>query len=56
MANKTKGVLAQLITRDGKGQRIDSKVIFRPYCDVYMEDLHDSLAETAYGDFSAVID
>ena len=56
MAEKAKGVLAQLITHDKNGQRIDSKIVFRPYCDIYLKDLHDSLAETEYGDFSAVID
>ncbi len=55
MAQKVKGVLAQLITRDGKGQRIDSHIVWRPYCDIYMTKLHDSLAETEFTDFGNVI-
>jgi hypothetical protein len=56
MSEKVKGVIAQLITRDSKGNRIDSKIVWRPYCDIYMKDLHDSLAETEFTDFGPVID
>jgi len=56
MAEKVKGVLAQLITRDAKGNRIDSKIVWRPYCDIYIKDLHDSLGETEFTDFGGVID
>lgn len=53
---KAKGVLAQLITRDKNGQRIDSHIVWRPYCDIYMTDLHDSLAETEFTDPGALAD
>ena len=56
MTQKVKGVLAQLITRDGKGDRIASHIVWRPYCNIYMKDLHDSLAETEFQDFGVVID
>jgi hypothetical protein len=56
MPEKIKGVIAQLITRDEKGNRIDSKIVWRPYCDIYLHDLHDSLAETEFIGIGAVLE
>lgn len=40
-----RGVLAQLLTFDDKGQRVGSKIVFRPECNWWLKDLHDNLAE-----------
>jgi len=48
--SKMKGVVAQLVTTDATGKRLESKLVFRPYCHVYLKDLHDDLAETEFGE------
>lgn len=55
MPEKMKGVLAQLITTTKEGTRIDSRIVFRPYCDWWIKPLHDYLGETQYTDFEDVI-
>lgn len=55
MAEKMKGVITQLITR-GKTGDVDSEVIFKPFCDVFLEEQHDYLGATKYSDISVVIE
>lgn len=53
---KMKGVVAQLVTTTKEGTRIDSKIVFRPYCDWFIKPLHDYLAETQFTDFGEFLD
>lgn len=56
MAEKMKGVIAELKTFLPDGKEIDSKFEFRPYCDWFIEKLHDGYASTKYDDIGAIID
>lgn len=56
MAEKMKGVIAELKTYLPDGTEIDSKFEFRPYCDWFIEKLHDGYASTKYEDIGAIID
>ncbi|MBA7541638.1 hypothetical protein ES705_33954 [subsurface metagenome] len=56
MGEKMRGVVAQLVTTTSQGTRLDSKIVFRPYCAWYMKDLRDDLAETEYKDFGGFIE
>jgi len=52
---KMKGVLAQLKTYNEEGKVIDSEIVFRPFCEWYIERARDGYAETKY-EFGAAID
>jgi len=56
MAEKMEGVLAELKTYNATGKEMQSQIVFKPYCDWYIEQLHDGYAETKYLDMGAVID
>jgi len=56
MAEKMKGVIAQVKTYLRDGTEIDSQIEFRPYCDWYIKPLHDGYASTRYDDLGAVIE
>ena len=56
MAEKMKGVLAELKTHTKEGRLINSEIVFKPYCEWYIEPLRDGYAETKYDDVGVVID
>lgn len=51
---KMKGVVAQLVTTDDRGNRLESKFVFRPDCDWRITALRDELAESVFTDFSLI--
>lgn len=53
---KVKGVLAELKIFSKEGNVLDSEIVFKPYCEVYLDKLHDYLGQTRYLDIGAVID
>jgi hypothetical protein len=56
MAEKMKGAFAVLVEKDKDGREIGHHVVFRPYCEVYLPKLRDSLAEIEIADFQRLQD
>lgn len=56
MSETMKGVLAELKTfRKSDGQQIASEIIFKPYCDWWIDRAGDGYANTAYGNVEVAI-
>jgi hypothetical protein len=50
MPDKIKGAVAVLSEKDAEGREIGHKIVFRPYCHVYLPKLRDALGEVEFGE------
>lgn len=45
---KMRGVVAELVRRDAKGERVESKLTFQPECEWFIPKLGDTLGEITF--------